>query len=79
MHAFKQYEPYAISANTRRRRDFFKIPVEDRTLLESVGWKSHLDKVDDLIAENAKVLNQLVANPTIFMDENELAIAEKGI
>jgi carnosine N-methyltransferase len=76
--AFKQYEAYAISANTRRRRDFFKLPPEDRAILETVGWKARLDKVDDLIAENAKVLNRVVANPAIFMDEDELAVAEEG-
>jgi hypothetical protein len=34
--------------------------------------------VDDLIGLNAKVLNRVVANPAIFMDEDELAVAEEG-
>jgi hypothetical protein len=38
-----------------------------------------LDTVDDLIAENAKVLNRIVANPGIFMDEEELAMAADGM
>ncbi|PVG03867.1 N2227-domain-containing protein [Serendipita vermifera] len=73
--AFRQYQPYAISANTRRRRDFHKLPPRDKELLEEVGWKARLDAVDDLIAENAKLLNQVVANPTMFMSAEELEIA----
>jgi hypothetical protein len=37
-----------------------------------------LDAVDNLIAENAKFLNRLVANPTMFMDAEELELAEGG-
>jgi len=54
------------------------LPVEDQKLLSEIGWKSRLDTVDDLIAENAKVLNRIVANPAIFMDEEELAMATDG-
>lgn len=78
VNAFKQYEAYAISANTRRRRDFHRLREEDQKLLKEIGWKARLDTVDDLITENSKVLNRIVANPAIFMDEEELAIAENG-
>ncbi|KAG8757652.1 hypothetical protein FRC14_001763 [Serendipita sp. 396] len=76
--AFRQYGPNAISANTRRRRDWYRIPKEDRELLENIGWKTRLDTVDDLILENAKVLNRIVDNPAIFMDDEELLLAEDG-
>lgn len=76
--AFRQYEAYAISANTRRRRDFYRLPKEDKEILDSLGWRKQLDMVDELIHENAKVLEGIVANPAIFMDQEELALAENN-
>lgn len=73
--AFRQYEAYSITANNKRRRDFFKLPEEDRKLLEALGWKARLDKVDECIAVNAGVLQAFVENPEIFMDEEDLVYA----
>lgn len=47
-------------------------------MLQQIGWKANLDKVDDLIAENARFLNNIVENTNIFMDEDEAAFAEQG-
>ena len=76
--AFRQYEAYSITANNKRRRDFFKLPEEDRKLLEAVGWKARLDKVDECIAVNAGVLRAFVENPEIFMDEEDMMYADDG-
>ena len=74
--AFRQYEVYSITANNKRRRDFFKLPEEDRKLLEALGWKARLDKVDECIAVNAGVLQAFVESPEIFMDEEDLMYAD---
>jgi carnosine N-methyltransferase len=76
--AFRQYEAYSITANNKRRRDFFKLPEEDRKLLEALGWKARLDKVDECIAVNAGVLRAFVENPEIFMDEEDMMYADDG-
>ena len=76
--AFRQYEAYSITANNKRRRDFFKLPEEDRILLEALGWKARLDKVDECIAVNAGVLRAFVENPEIFMDEEDMMYADDG-
>lgn len=76
--AFRQYEAYSITANNKRRRDFFKLPEEDRKLLEAVGWKARLDKIDDCIAVNGGVLRTFVENPEVFMDEEDMMYADDG-
>jgi carnosine N-methyltransferase len=55
-----------ISANVRRRKDFFRLPVEDQKLLEEIGWKSKLDDIDTAIQANARFLRKIVMNPEIF-------------
>jgi len=76
--AFRQYEAYSITANNKRRRDYFKLPEEDRKLLEALGWKARLDKVDECIAVNGGVLRTFVENPEIFMDEEDMMYANDG-
>ncbi|KAI0634305.1 N2227-domain-containing protein [Trametes polyzona] len=71
---FQQYAPYALNANNRRRKDIYIIPIEDRELLESIGYKDRISATDQAIMANAEFLNQLIANPEIFghdMDEEE--------
>ncbi|KAI0772899.1 N2227-domain-containing protein [Trametes elegans] len=63
---FQQYAPYALNANNRRRKDIYTIPIEDRELLESIGYKERISAADDAILANAEFLNQVIANPEIF-------------
>lgn len=55
-----------LSANNRRRKDFFKLPLSNQKLLEELGWRSRLNEVDYKIAENAQFLNTIVDHPDIF-------------
>ncbi|KAI9459315.1 N2227-domain-containing protein [Russula earlei] len=64
--AFQQYAPYALAANNRRLKDIFTLPREDQALIEQLGYKRKLAKVDEAILSNAAFLNLIVANPTIF-------------
>ncbi|KAI0672280.1 N2227-domain-containing protein [Trametes maxima] len=63
---FQQYAPYALNANNRRRKDIYTIPIEDRELLESIGYKDRIAVTDKAILANAEFLNQAIANPEIF-------------
>ncbi|THH28862.1 hypothetical protein EUX98_g5320 [Antrodiella citrinella] len=72
---FRQYAPYALSANNRRRKDLFTLPSADRELLEGMGYKEKLVEVDKAIMANAQFLSKIVDNPAIFgpaMDEDEV-------
>ncbi|TFK92537.1 N2227-domain-containing protein [Polyporus arcularius HHB13444] len=71
---FQQYAPYALYANNRRRKDFHTLPLADRELLESLGYKERINAVDKAIMTNADFLNLVIANPEIFghdLDEDE--------
>lgn len=57
-----------LSANNRRRKDFFKLPIADQKLLEELGYKSKLAEVDKAIIANAAFVRQMVAQPQIFSD-----------
>ncbi|KIJ43871.1 hypothetical protein M422DRAFT_208528, partial [Sphaerobolus stellatus SS14] len=63
---FEHYEQHSISANVRRRKDFLRLPEEDRKLLEEIGWKHKLDAVDKAIQANSAFLHKVVADPSIF-------------
>ncbi|KAH9947863.1 N2227-domain-containing protein [Amylocystis lapponica] len=63
---FQQYAPYSLSANNRRRKDFYTLSRPDRELLEELGYKTKLADVDTAILANASFLRQIVANPEIF-------------
>lgn len=54
------------AANNRRRKDFHTLPIADRELLESLGYKEKLKKADEAIAKNAAFLTSIVADPEIF-------------
>lgn len=40
--------------------------MEDRTLLEKLGYHAKLDKVDEAILTNATFLSEIIADPEIF-------------
>ncbi|KAI0698982.1 N2227-domain-containing protein [Cerioporus squamosus] len=63
---FQQYAPYALYANNRRRKDFHTLPLADRELLQSLGYKERINAVDKAIMANAEFLNLVIANPEIF-------------
>ncbi|KAF7375361.1 Carnosine N-methyltransferase [Mycena sanguinolenta] len=63
---FKNYAQYSLSANNRRRKDFFTLPKADQDLLTTLGYKTKLDQVDTAILANADFLSQVVSDPEIF-------------
>ncbi|KAF6745474.1 N2227-domain-containing protein [Ephemerocybe angulata] len=77
---FNNYGQYSLSANNRRRRDIYSLPLEDQDLLDSLGYKKKLDDADKAILANADFLSKIVENPEIFGheldDEDNDEIAE---
>ncbi|TRM67153.1 N2227-like protein-domain-containing protein [Schizophyllum amplum] len=63
---FQNYGPYALAANSRRRKDLFALSKGDQDLLSSLGYKEKLEQVDAAIMANTDFLKQIVANPEIF-------------
>ncbi|KZP20355.1 N2227-domain-containing protein [Athelia psychrophila] len=63
---FKSYAKSSLSANNRRRKDIYTLPLADQEMLKGLGYLQKLDAVDDAIVANAEFLNQIVANPEIF-------------
>ena len=64
-----------LSANNRRRKDYYTLPRADQELLDGLGYKEKLAEADRAILANAEFLNQIVANPEIFgheVDEEDL-------
>ncbi|KAJ7852827.1 N2227-like protein-domain-containing protein [Mycena olivaceomarginata] len=57
---------YSLSANNRRRKDFFTLPKPDQELLAALGYKAKLDQVDVAILANADFLSDVVSDPEIF-------------
>lgn len=49
---------WSLTANNRRRKDFFRIPLADQRLLPDYPQK--LNEVDDRIRRNADVLDEIV-------------------
>ena len=58
-----------LSANNRRRKDIYTLPVADRELLDKLGYKKRLDEVDNAIITNANLLLQIVDDPEIFQND----------
>ena len=52
------------------------MPIADRELLESLGYKEKIRKADEAIIKNAEFLNNIVANPEIFGHDLEADIEE---
>ncbi|KAH9829226.1 N2227-domain-containing protein [Rhodofomes roseus] len=75
---FRQYAAYSLSANNRRRKDFFTLPRADQELLHSLRYKEKLAEVDRAILANAEFLNQIVVDPEIFGHELE-GIDDPGV
>ncbi|TFK52860.1 N2227-domain-containing protein [Heliocybe sulcata] len=71
METFRQYASYSLAANNRRRKDFYTLPLEDRQLLDELGYKQKLDEVDKAILANAEFLQEVVQDPEIFGHDGE--------
>ncbi|KZT26103.1 N2227-domain-containing protein [Neolentinus lepideus HHB14362 ss-1] len=71
METFRQYASYSLAANNRRRKDFYTLPLEDRQLLDELGYKHKLDEVDRAILTNAEFLKEVVQDPEIFGHDEE--------
>lgn len=57
-----------LSANNRRRKDFYTLPLADQKLLDELGYKTKLAEVDKAIIANAQFVRQMVAEPQIFSE-----------
>lgn len=57
---------WQYSANNRRRKDAFRIPLADRELLSKLGWQDKLADVDKCIAANVAFVRDIVAQTQIF-------------
>lgn len=69
--AFRNYTAHSISANNRRRKDFFRLPKDDQDVLEKIGYKTRLRSVDKAVLVNSKFLDAIVANTEIFSQQPE--------
>lgn len=59
-----------LSANSRRLRDYYALPLSHQSLLDSLGWRKKIDLVDERIEANSRFLRAVVDYPEIF-DEGE--------
>ncbi|KAF8333131.1 N2227-like protein-domain-containing protein [Cantharellus anzutake] len=64
--AFAHYRQYSLSANARRLKDFYSLPLAHQKLLNELGFRERIDMVDQRIEANAKFLNAVVDHPDIF-------------
>ncbi|CDO77418.1 hypothetical protein BN946_scf184857.g25 [Trametes cinnabarina] len=62
----EEREHFANVIATFEQKDIFTIPIEDRELLEEIGYKERILAADKAILANAAFLNKVVANPEIF-------------
>ena len=60
-----------LSANSRRLKDFYTLPIADQKLLDELGWRKKIDLVDEKIEANARFLKSIVDYPQIFEGDDE--------
>lgn len=63
--------PYKLSANSRRLRDYYALPLHHQALLDSLGWRTKIDLVDQRIEANARFLKTIVDYPEIFEGDSD--------
>ncbi|SRR6266436_10191801 len=68
--AFAQYRQYSLSANSRRLKDFYSLPISHQNLLNELGFRKKIDMVDQRIEANAKFLHAVVDHPDIFTEDH---------
>lgn len=69
---FDTYLQNALSANQRRRADFFSMPIEERQLLqaENDDYKDLLSRVDDCLTKNDELVRAMIAEPPFPASED---------
>jgi len=65
---FQGYQKHALSANNRRRKDFFALPAAHQKLLPD--YADLLTSIDDCILVNAKLLAEVVSEARSFLGFN---------
>ncbi|PAV18218.1 N2227-domain-containing protein [Pyrrhoderma noxium] len=72
LQTFRDYTSYSLSANNRRRKDLHTLPLEDKKLLEEIGWKKKLSEIDDAIVSNGNFVKQMIMmHSDMFSRANE--------
>jgi carnosine N-methyltransferase len=59
---------WQLSANNRRRKDFYSLSAADQSLLRELGWLEKLEEVDERIERNAMFLRDIIDHPEIFVN-----------
>lgn len=67
-----------LSANNRRRKDYYKLPLSNRQLLDEISWRARLEAVDEKIMANAEFLAMVVDHPDIFAMEGQTGGPEES-
>lgn len=65
-----EYSFGQLAANNRRRRDLYTLSSADQKLLEELGWKEKLSKIDQAILSNKEFVLKMVDDPRIFANAN---------
>ena len=60
-----------LSANSRRLRDYYALPLQHQALLDSLGWRKKIDLVDERIEANARFLKTVVDYPAFFEGDSD--------
>ena len=55
-----------MAANHRRRRDLYSLKPLDQKLLEELGYKEKLSRIDKAILANKDFISKVVDDPRIF-------------
>ncbi|CAG8551867.1 30402_t:CDS:10 [Racocetra persica] len=69
LNTFALYKSYALSANNRRRTDYYALSERHRALIPS--YLEVLSKVDQAIIKNHLVLKQILADSRLFSREDK--------
>lgn len=67
-----------LSANSRRLRDYYALPLAHQSLLESLGWRKKIDLVDERIEANSRFLRAVVDYPEIFDEGSHRSMGVDG-
>jgi carnosine N-methyltransferase len=68
---FGALSTYELSANSRRLRDYYALPLQHQAMLDSLGWRTKIDLVDQRIEANARFLKTIVDYPEIFEGDSD--------
>jgi hypothetical protein len=60
-----------LSANSRRLRDYYALPLQHQALLDNLGWRKKIDLVDERIEANSRFLKTIVDYPAFFEGDSD--------